>query len=140
MHVLLTEAMFGDADELAERLRAVGCRVSGCHRRTGICRALAPAGICPLDAADPVDLVVDVRTPDPELTTREYGVICGLRAGLPVAIVPAGAGAPVVPPGLEDRVLALTQDELVDTCRETVRGHPFGHDFPAFVVAGHTMR
>ncbi|HEX9335925.1 MAG TPA: hypothetical protein VF892_08560 [Pseudonocardiaceae bacterium] len=137
MHVLLTEAQFGDADELAERLRAVGCHVSGCHRRTGICRALAPGGICPLDGADPVDLVVDARTPDPELTAREFGVVCALRARVPVAIVPAGAG---VPAGLESRVLVLTQDELVEVCRETVRRHPFGHDFPAFAVAGHTMR
>ncbi|HEX9336281.1 MAG TPA: hypothetical protein VF892_10360 [Pseudonocardiaceae bacterium] len=134
MHVLLTEALFGDADELAERLRAVGCQVSGCHRRAGVCQALAPAGICPLDGANPVDLVVDVRTPNPELTAREFGVVCALRARLPVAIVPAGDSEPVVPPGLENRVLVMSRDELIEVCGETVQRHPFGEHFPAFAV------
>lgn len=116
MHVLLTEALFGDADPLADRLRAIGCQVSRCHQGSGICQALVPAGRCPLDARDPVDLIVDVRGQTAELTAREFGVVCGLRAGIPIVLVPAGGSRPAVPPGLERRVSVVTEAELIDSC------------------------
>ncbi|MFC5286751.1 hypothetical protein ACFPM7_06785 [Actinokineospora guangxiensis] len=115
-HVLVTEARFGDADPVADRLRAAGARVSTCHSSSGTCRALAPGQRCPLDVrGDPVDLVVDVRDADEELTVREYGVVCGLRAGKAVFVVGAH---PLVPPsaptGLARRVTVTSADSLAD--------------------------
>jgi hypothetical protein len=138
MHVLLTEAMFGDADELAEQLRAIGCRVSRCHSRAGICRALASGGVCPLDHLDPVDLMVDVRSPILELTAREFGVVCALRVRMPVAIVPVGDGVPTVPPGLERRTIAVTREQLLRACREAVERHPSRSYFATSEMASGT--
>ena len=121
MHVLITEARFGDADGVAEMLHDAGCHVTRCHDRVGICRALAPAGHCPLDNRDPVDLVVDVRAPLPELTAREYGAVCAVRARIPLAIVSATDELPMVPAGLERRAAAVTKTELLDACRTTMR-------------------
>lgn len=121
MHVLITEARFDDAQEVAERLHDAGCHVTRCHDRVGICRALAPAGHCPLDNREPVDLVVDVRAASPELTAREYGAVCAVRARIPLAIVSATDELPVVPPGLERRAAAVTRTELLDACRTAMR-------------------
>lgn len=95
MRVLITEALFGDSDDLAETLHGVGAHVSRCHERAGICRALAPGRRCPLDERDGVDLVVDVRAQLPELTAREYGAVCAVRARIPLVIV-----SPTVRPAL----------------------------------------
>ena len=121
MHVLITEARFGDADEVARSLRDAGCHVSRCHDRVGICRALAPARHCPLDAGEPVDLVVAVRARLTELNAREYGAVCAVRARIPLAIVAATDELPVVPPGLEHWAAAVTRAELVDACRTAMR-------------------
>ncbi|WIY00428.1 hypothetical protein QRX60_41275 [Amycolatopsis mongoliensis] len=123
MHVLLTEASFGDADFLVQPLRDAGCLVSRCHSRAGLCRALAPGGRCPLDEpfAQP-DLVVDVRGQGPELTAREYGVVCGIRDNVPVALVsPDPDVRAEVPPGLENRVTVIDVDGLLATCRAAGR-------------------
>ncbi|MFC7615409.1 hypothetical protein ACFQV2_19785 [Actinokineospora soli] len=57
--------------------------------------------------------MVDVRGADEELTIREYGVVCGLRAGRPVFVV---EGDPLVPPvapvGLASRVTVTSVDRL----------------------------
>ena len=119
MHVLITETLFGDADRLATRLRETGCRVSRCHGTAGVCQALAPGGRCPLDGPEPVDLVVDVRTPLDELTAREFGVICGIRARVPAAAVSVTGIRPHLPPGLSGRVAATTEEELIRACRDT---------------------
>jgi hypothetical protein len=124
MHVLVTEAQFGDADPLAERLRQIGCRVSRCHNSAGICQALAPGGRCPLDGADPIDLVVDVRPPVSDLTAREFGAICGIRARIPVAATGVNGTRPHLPPGLDLRVVATTEHDLIDSCQETVHREP----------------
>jgi hypothetical protein len=118
MHVLITETLFGDADRLAERLREVGCRVSRCHGAAGICQALAPGGRCPLDGPEPVDLVVDVRTPVGELTAREFGIVCGIRAGVRAAAVSVTGIRPYLPPGLAGRATATTEDDLIRACRD----------------------
>ncbi|MBB1159511.1 MULTISPECIES: hypothetical protein [Amycolatopsis] len=119
MHVLLTEAKFGDCDALSGPLRDNGCRVSRCHSREGICLALGPGTSCPLDdRADPPVLAVDVRGSGDEITAREYGVVCALRALVPVALVPPEPGLPVtVPAGLEDRVTVTDAASLLATCR-----------------------
>lgn len=119
MHVLLTEASFGDADFLVRHLRDAGCLVSRCHSSVGVCRAFAPGGCCPLDEpfAQP-DLVVDVRGQGAELTAREYGVVCAVRDRLPVALVsPDEEVRAEVPPGLEDRVTVIDVEGLLATCR-----------------------
>ena len=126
MHVLLTEASFGDADFLVRHLREAGCLVSRCHDRAGVCRALAPGGRCPLDEpfAQP-DLVVDVRGREPELTAREYGVVCAVRDRVPIALVSADPDVPAaVPPGLENRVTVIDVDGLLSTCRAATRHLP----------------
>lgn len=116
MHVLITEAQFGDAERIGRRLREMGVRVSTCHERVGYCRALRPGGRCPLDAfTDPVELVVDVRGVGAELTIREYGVACALRAMRDVVVVPAEPELPVtVPAGLSEVVTGITEQELVE--------------------------
>src|SRR5205807_1781358 len=70
----------------------------------GICRVLGPGGRCPLDGPDPVDLVVDVRPPVSELTAREFGVVCGVRARVRAAAVGVTGRWPELPPGLAGRV------------------------------------
>lgn len=122
MRVLLTEAVFGDSGEVAKTLRELGCRVSPCHVRSGICRAFSPGGTCPLDEADPPDLAVDVRSLEPGLTAREFGVVCAMRARVPVVVTPArGSCGPIVPPGLEQRVTVATQEDLLDACQGFLR-------------------
>ncbi|WP_116198697.1 hypothetical protein [Amycolatopsis circi] len=119
MHVLLTEANFGDSDAFFQPLRDNGCRVSRCHSREGFCLALGPGTSCPLDdRADPPVLAVDVRGTGDEITTREFGIVCALRAQVPVALVPPVPGLPVtVPAGLADRVTVTDAESLLATCR-----------------------
>lgn len=119
MHVLLTEAKFGDCDALAQPLRDNGCRVSRCHSREGICRALVPGLSCPLDdRADPPVLAVDVRGSGDEITAREFGVVCALRKQVPVALVPPEPGLPVAAPaGLADLATVTDAATLLATCR-----------------------
>ncbi|EME55097.1 hypothetical protein [Amycolatopsis decaplanina] len=122
MRILLTEAEFDGAREVAAALRDLGCRVSPCHVRSGVCRALAPGGTCLLDEDDRPDLTVDVRGTEPGLTPREFGVVCALRARVPIVMTTAGdAGGPVVPPGFEHRVTACPPDDLFDACRGFLR-------------------
>jgi len=122
MHVLVTEALFGDADPLVEPLRETGCRVSRCHSRAGLCRALAPGSRCPLDGDDPPSLLVDVRGQGEEMTAREFGTVCAVRARVPIAMVSPDPAVPVeVPPGLENRVTVIDAEGLLDTCRAAAR-------------------
>jgi hypothetical protein len=121
MHVLVTESSFGESARVTASLRALGCQVSTCHSTVGICRAFAPGDRCPLDGGHPVDLVVDVRDQSEDLTAREYGVVCGTRARLPVVLVGVDPAVPVlVPAGLESRVTGTTVDTLLSACGEAV--------------------
>ncbi|HET8643542.1 MAG TPA: hypothetical protein VFM37_16520 [Pseudonocardiaceae bacterium] len=123
MHVLVTEAQFGNAERIVRRLREQGVRVSTCHDRVGYCRVLAPGGRCPLDDfTDPVDLVVDVRGVGDELTAREYGVACAVRAMRDVVVVPVEPGLPAtVPAGLAGVAGGLTEEQLIEWCRRGPR-------------------
>jgi hypothetical protein len=118
MHVLVTEAQFGDGDRLARRLREFGIRVTTCHDRVGFCQALVPGGRCPLDdLAGPVDVVVDVRGPGEELTAREYGAVCAVRAGRPLWIVGPDPDAPAaVPVALRDLARTATEEDFLALC------------------------
>lgn len=130
MHVLVTESSFGESARLAASLRSSGCQVSTCHSTVGICRAFAPGDRCPLDGGRPVDLVVDVRDQSDDLTAREYGVVCGTRARLPVVLVSVDSAVPVlVPAGLESRVTGTTVDRLLSACGDAMaRGRGAGPD------------
>ncbi|MFI7117393.1 hypothetical protein [Amycolatopsis sp. NPDC049868] len=122
MRILLTEATFDESREVAATLRNLGCRVSPCHVRAGLCRALSPGGTCPLDEADAPDLAVDVRGAEPGLTAREFGVVCALRARVPVVMTTTeDTDGPVVPPGLEHRVTACPPKDLFEACRGFLR-------------------
>ncbi|MBP2479482.1 hypothetical protein JOF53_008354 [Crossiella equi] len=124
MHVLVTESKFGDADRLVEKLDETGCRVSTCHGQLGPCRVLAPASRCPLDGRGGVDLVVDVRGACEELSAREYGVVCAVRANLPLLIVGTDPAVPAaVPAGLQRWAHAVSADHLLDACRDIVDSH-----------------
>jgi hypothetical protein len=118
MHVLLTEAQFGDGDRLAQRLRELGVRVTLCHDRVGYCQVLRPGGRCPLDGfTDLVNAVVDVRGAGAELTAREYGAVCAVRAGRPVWIVGTDPDGPVVvPAALHDVARTATEEEFLALC------------------------
>jgi hypothetical protein len=121
MHVLVTESSFGASTRLTASLRVLGCQVSTCHSTVGICRVFASGDRCPLDGGCPVDLVVDVRDQSEQLSAREYGVVCGTRARLPVVLVGADPEVPVrVPAGLESRVTGTTTDSLLSAVREAV--------------------
>ncbi|PRX45858.1 hypothetical protein B0I33_1084 [Prauserella shujinwangii] len=127
MHVLVTEARFGDSAETVRRLREDGCRVSTCHTRAGLCKALAPASRCPLDEQAAVDLLVDVRSGDDELTAREFGAVCAVRARVPVAVVDADPDrAPVLPIGLEARAVGIRGRQLLAACASWRRVHQPG--------------
>jgi hypothetical protein len=129
MHVLVTESAFGESTRMVASLRRLDCQVSTCHGTVGICRAFAPGDRCPLDGGHPVDLVIDVRDQSAQLTAREYGVVCGTRARLPVVLVSTTPEVPVcVPAGLESRVTGATEDSVLSTCGQAVSFRGAGPD------------
>ncbi|WP_199434663.1 hypothetical protein [Qaidamihabitans albus] len=122
MHVLVTEARFGDAAATARELREFGCEVSTCHTEIGLCKALAPGSRCPLDLVAGVDLMVDVRSADEVLTAREFGTVCAVRARVPVVVVDADPDRwPTLPIGLENRAAAIRGRRLAATCGSWMR-------------------
>lgn len=122
MHVQVTEQRAGAADELVAQLKKLGCVVSTCLADNAICAAVAPARRCPLDGTLPVDLLVDVRTDSQELTVREFGVICALRAHCPVVFVaPSDDRLPVVPHGLQRQVTVVRKSALLTACADALR-------------------
>jgi hypothetical protein len=120
MHVLVTESVFGDADAARRELCARGHEVSTCHGDGGVCRAVAPGGTCPLDAQRPVDLVIDVRGLDgKELTTREYGAVCAIRAGVPLALLSTiPSQRPPLPAELARHAWTYPGDQLGKACAD----------------------
>jgi len=139
MRVLVTEAAFGESMSVVEALRAAGHQVSTCHGQSGVCRALQPGRRCPLDAAVSADLVVDVRGQEPELTAREFGVVCAVRERVPVAMIGVDPQVPPrVPDGVRPWVTVTTLEGLLRACRDAVwvrSPHPLGHRRPLPVEA-----
>lgn len=89
MRALLTEAFPGQAAGLAAAMTAQGHAVFTCHTdSTDLrCAAIRGGGPCPLDTGA-IDVVIDVRRDaPPELTTREYAVVCARRAGVALVVV-----------------------------------------------------
>lgn len=121
MRVLVTEAAFGESASVVDALRAAGLTVSTCHGRSGVCRALEAGQQCPLDAAGSVDLVVDVRGQEPDVTAREFGLVCAVRGRVPVAVVGVDPSVrPRIPAGLAPWVTVTTLEGLLSTCRDAV--------------------
>lgn len=95
MRVLVLEAEAGAATEAVAELEASGHAVVRCHEPGAPafpCVGLEQVGGCPLDG-EGVDVALTVRsrgsdTPSPS----EDGVVCALRARVPVLV--AGGGAP----------------------------------------------
>lgn len=89
MNVLVVESNVGAGEETARTLEAAGHRAITCFERgmeSFPCRALFAGGACPLDE-EPIDVVLLVRAhPWPSPTSRERGVPCALRAGVPLVV------------------------------------------------------
>ena len=119
MRVLVTEAAFGESASVAAAWRAAGRDVTTCHGDTGVCLALQTGRRCPLDTLGAVDLMLDVRGQEPELTAREFGVVCALRDRVPVAVVGVvnPSVRPSVPAGLESRVVVATLEKVLAACQ-----------------------
>ena len=121
MHVLVTETRPGGATRLVARLRELGCRVSTCHDNGTVCVAVAPGGGCPLDGRDPAGVVVDVRADDAELTAREYGAVCGVRARRQVVFVHEDPERqPAIPRGMNPHMAAVRAPALVQACADAL--------------------
>lgn len=119
MHVLVTESVFGDSDAVVAELRALGHQVSTCHGDGGMCRAVAAGSICPLDGPVGVDLLIDVRGFEPEFTAREFGAVCAIRAGIPVALVStAPHHLPELPAGLAGHAWTYSADQVEMACAD----------------------
>ncbi|MFC0432062.1 hypothetical protein [Kutzneria buriramensis] len=116
MHVLVTEQNPGQSAELALKLRYLGCVVSTCHNSsTDVCKGVV-AGGCPLEGRGPTAMVVAVRD-ERELTAREFGAVCGVRAGVPVVLTgPGWHDKPPVPDGLRHRVSSIRSGALLTGC------------------------
>lgn len=124
MHILVTEASEGESKNVVESLAAAGHRVSTCHEAGSICRAMVPGGKCPLDLIyDPIEVTVGVRSGGrPELSTREYGLVCSVRADVPFVVTSAHERpSPAAPSGFADAVYAaVPESHLVDACGRAV--------------------
>lgn len=108
-------------DEVEAQLLAGGYEL---HRCVAAGAASFPCiglggGACPLDEPGGVDVAVDVRHhPWPNPTSREMGVTCAVRAGVPVAILgrsphPFTAWANVTSTELH-RVVEVCEDAVAD--------------------------
>jgi hypothetical protein len=96
MRVLLVGTSPFVTERATRELIRAGHEVVRCHAQDEApfpCRALLEGRGCPLDAG-PVDVVVDCHArPSRVPALGEGGVVCGLRAGIPLVV----AGSPVHP-------------------------------------------
>ena len=117
MDILVTESNGGTAAEAAAELEAAGHRVHRCHAPSA--PAFPCAGLlsgCPLKDGT-IDLVVAARDHvRPTPTASEDGVTCGLRRGIPVAVLGQSLMNPFEPFG----AIAVTGD-LVSACERIAR-------------------
>jgi hypothetical protein len=94
MHVLVVESERRGADRAVEELEQAGHVVARCTEPLAPafpCAALSN-GACPLDAAQPIDVVLDVRRhPGSQPAPGEAGVSCALRRHVPLVV--AGGSA-----------------------------------------------
>ncbi len=130
MDILVTESKGGPGTEAAAELEAAGHRVHWCHAPSAPafpCLGLVSG--CPLEEGT-IDLVVAARhhvRPTP--TAGEDGVTCGLRRGIPVAVVGQSLMNPFEPFG----AIAVTGD-LVSACERIASSRRIGYEEVALVT------
>jgi hypothetical protein len=115
MRILLTETRAGDSATIERIARYRGVEIARCQPTIGhvtpcisLCRGVA----CPLD--DHVDAVIDVHADGTDaLSTRELGVVCAMRAGLPIVVVGDNP--------LDGAATQSSQDAAVDEAMRLVR-------------------
>lgn len=85
LNVLVIESRVHAADDPVRALEAAGHTVLRCQDDLADfpCRGLLAAADCPLAHEPDVALLVRPRL-DPHMTPREVGVVCALRAGIPL--------------------------------------------------------
>ena len=117
--VLLLSTDGEPIDHVAAALHAAGYDVRRCvddGAASYPCNGLRDG--CPIDAPGGVDVALDVRQlPWPAPTTRETGVICALRASVPVAVLSERRTHP-----FRDRA-AVTADraaDVVEVCERAI--------------------
>ena len=130
MDILVTESNRGTAAEAAAELEAAGHRVHRCHAPSA--PAFPCAGLlsgCPLEHGT-IDLVVAARDHvRPTPTATEDGVTCGLRHGIPVAVL----GQPLMNPFEPFGAIALTGD-LVSECQRIASSRRVGYEEVALAI------
>lgn len=89
MRILLTEGRAADSLALERAALLRGHDVARCHPReatTVPCVGTVDVTLCPLNRH--VDVIIDVRADTgTSLRTGEFGMICGLRAQVPIVVV-----------------------------------------------------
>lgn len=115
LDVLVVQANRGAADGAAAAVAAAGHRVHQCydHDSSGFpCRGVIAPTDCPLDG--PIDVALSVRGPlNPWPTGLEGGVVCAIRAGLPLVEQSAGEPGPFTRWVTR---LITPQDDVVEAC------------------------
>ncbi len=97
-------------EQAGDVLTRAGHRVLRCHepgQPAFPCNALREGGVCPLDVG--FDLTIDIRSrPTTPPGPSEFGVVCGLRRGVPLMIGGLTHGSPFEP--WADGVVEPTDD------------------------------
>ncbi|MFI7700614.1 hypothetical protein [Nonomuraea sp. NPDC049480] len=120
MRILMTESDPSGGAVAGALLALEGHEVAYCHppgapASTAPCAGMALEGHCPLADGD-VDLLVDVRLAPGPFTLREAGVMCALRAQVPVLVAgPTPSGT-----ALDEIASRCDPVDLVETCAEAV--------------------
>jgi hypothetical protein len=106
-------------DQASATLSAAGNETARCHpsgEPAFPCNRFRAGGVCPVDAG--VDVVADVRARAlGEITPGEIGVLCGLRAGLPLVVAGLAQQGPF--DGVASLVVAPGGD-LATACDDAV--------------------
>ncbi len=135
MEILVTETKGGTAAEAAAELEAAGHRVHRCHAPSA--PAFPCAGLlsgCPLEDGT-IDLVVAARDHvRPTPTAAEDGVTCGLRRGIPVAVL----GQPLMNPFEPFGAIAVTGD-LVSACERIAGSRRGAYEEAAITTVRQTL-
>ena len=135
MDILVTESNKGTVAEAVLELEAAGHRVHRCHAPSA--PAFPCAGLlsgCPLEDGT-IDLVVAARDHvRPTPTPTEDGVTCGLRRGIPVAVL----GQPLMNPFESFGAIAVTGD-LVSACEQIAGSRRGAYEEVAIATVRQTL-
>jgi hypothetical protein len=118
MRVLMLESDRHWGDGAVRQLQAAGHTVVRCHEQDQPafpCNALFDKGLCPLEAPESVDVVVDHRAHAyPRPTENEDGVTCALRHHVPLV----ASGVTVLSPFEPWITTYADDDDIVHACEE----------------------